>query len=317
MNISVVVPVYNSEQSLSVLVARLAPVLKEHAEQFELILVNDCSRDGSWQKIVTLAGEHDWIRGINLMRNCGQHSAILCGIRHAKYEMIVTLDDDLQNPPEEIPKLLTKLNEGFDVVYGTPTRQQHGLLRDLASSVTKLALRGAMGAQTARDISPFRAFRTRLRKAFENYQGSFVSIDVLLTWGTTRFAAIPVRHEPRTIGTSNYTVYKLITHAMNMICGFSTLPLQVASVMGFGFTLFGIGVLIYVLIRYILQGSTVPGFPFIASTLAIFGGAQLFALGVIGEYLGRMHFRMMERPAYTVSEEVYGASNSGKGDCKQ
>jgi undecaprenyl-phosphate 4-deoxy-4-formamido-L-arabinose transferase len=159
-----------------------------------------------------------------------------------------------------------------------------------------------MGAETARKVSAFRAFRSEVRHAFANYDGPFVSIDVLLTWGTARFATVPVRHDSRRIGTSNYTCRKLVTHALNMMTGFSVLPLQLASLLGFGFTLFGLLVLVYVMGRYLIEGGSVPGFPFLASIIAIFSGAQLFALGIIGEYLARMHFRMMETPAYTVRE---------------
>jgi undecaprenyl-phosphate 4-deoxy-4-formamido-L-arabinose transferase len=212
----------------------------------------------------------------------------------------VTIDDDLQNPPEEIPTLIAKLNEGYDVVYGTPKVQQHGLWRDLASSITKMALQSAIGAETARNVSAFRAFRADVRRGFVNYQSSFVSVDVLLTWGTTRFSAVQVAHEPRLVGTSNYTFRKLVVHALNMVTGFSVVPLQIASLLGFGFTAFGIGVLIYVITRYFVEGGSVPGFPFLASVIAIFSGAQLFALGVIGEYLARMHFRTIERPTYSV-----------------
>jgi undecaprenyl-phosphate 4-deoxy-4-formamido-L-arabinose transferase len=302
--VSVVVPVYNAEGSLPMLVDRLSRALEPESDLGELIFVNDGSRDGSWGVIEQLAARHRWIRGINLMRNVGQHNAVLCGIRAARFEVIVTMDDDLQTPPEEVPRLLAALTAGHDVVYGTPRRQSHGLLRDLASTLTKIALQGAMGAETARSISPFRAFHTHLRDAFANYSGPFVSIDVLLTWGTTAFSSIIVKHEPRTIGVSNYTVRKLIAHAMNMMTGFSTLPLQVASIVGFVFTLFGGAVLAYVVGRYLLQGAVVPGFAFLASAVAIFSGAQLFALGIIGEYLARMHFRMMDRPPYAVLSTV-------------
>jgi len=303
-SISVVVPVYNSQQTLPELTTRLRNVLSAVAEDFEVILVNDGSRDESWRVICELATQHPWVRGIDLMRNYGQHNALLAGIREARYDIIITMDDDLQHPPEEIPGLLAKLDEGYDVVYGTPHKEQHGLWRDLASQVTKLALQSAMGAEAARNVSAFRAFRVQVRDAFANYQGPFVSLDVLLTWGTTRFTAIPVRHDPRLIGVSNYTFRKLVTHALNMMTGFSVLPLQLASLMGFSFALFGLLVLVYVVGRYLIQGGSVPGFPFLASTIAIFSGAQLLALGIIGEYLARMHFRMMERPTYSVRETV-------------
>jgi len=300
--ISVVAPVSNSQDTLRELAARLEPVLRAAAPLFELIFVNDCSRDGSWEVIQKLSRQYPWVRGFSMLRNFGQHSALLCGIRAARYDTLVTMDDDLQNPPEEIPKLLAMLAEGCDMVYGTPEHEQHGLLRDLASRITKLALQSAMGARTARHVSAFRAFRTKLRAAFADYRSPFVSIDVLLTWGTSRFAHVSVAHHPRTVGRSGYTVKKLIVHALNMMTGFSTVPLQLASLVGFTFTLFGIGILVYVMVIYLIHGRSVPGFTFLASIIAIFSGVQLFSLGLIGEYLARMHFRMMERPTYVVGE---------------
>jgi glycosyltransferase involved in cell wall biosynthesis len=302
--ISVVTPVYRSEAILPELVRRLESVLVAIAENFELILVNDCSPDRSWDVISDMAGQYSWIRPINLMRNYGQHNALLCGIRAARYDVIVTMDDDLQHPPEEIPKLLEALAGGYDVVYGTPEQEQHGLGRDFASWVTKLALQNVMGAEVARQVSAFRVFRAEVARAFAHYQGAFVSIDVLLTWGTNRFSIRTVRHDARRVGASGYTFRKLVTHAMNMMTGFSTVPLQFASLVGFLFTLFGVGVLVYVLGRYLVQGGSVPGFPFLASIIALFSGAQLFALGIIGEYLARMHFRMMDRPSYVVRESL-------------
>lgn len=302
LSISSVVPVYNSEDTLDELVSRLKIALSLVASEWEIILVNDGSKDASWQEILHLGKGCTSVRGINLMRNYGQHNALLAGIRAAQYDILVTLDDDLQNPPEEIPKLIGKLEEGYDVVYGTPENEQHGLWRDLASQVTKLALQSTMGAKTARHVSAFRVFRTQLRQAFADYRSPFVSIDVLLTWGTTRFEAISVQHDPRTTGQSNYTFRKLITHALNMMTGFSTWPLQLASLIGFAFTVFGLIILALVVGRFLLEGSSVPGFSFLASIITIFAGAQLFTIGIIGEYLARMHFRTMDKPSYTVRD---------------
>lgn len=307
--LSVVIPVYNSEGSLVPLIERLAAVLRRVAAEWEIILVNDGSGDRSWQTIEGLVRLYPEVRGFHLMRNYGQHNALLAGIRHVRYATTCTLDDDLQNPPEEIPALLAELDKGFDVVYGSPCYEKHGWWRDLASQVTKLTLQGAMGVATARKVSAFRVFRTHLRRAFEDYRSPYVNIDVLLTWGTTRFSAITVDHKPRQSGVSNYTFRKLLTHALNMMTGFSSWPLKVASLVGFAFTLFGIAVLAYVLIRMLLSGRVVPGFAFLASAIAIFSGAQLFALGIIGEYLARMHSRMMERPTYVVGESVGSSEN--------
>lgn len=308
--ISIIVPVYNSARTLVELHERISRVAQNEGLEFELVFVNDGSRDESWDVIVGIAEHDSRVHGINLMRNYGQHNALLCGVREAVNPIIVTIDDDLQHPPEELPKLLAALEPNIDVVYGVPETEQHGLLRDLASVITKKALQASMGAEVARLVSAFRVFRTQLREAFGVYQGAFISLDVLLTWGTTRFAARRVRHEPRTIGVSNYTVRKLFTHALNMVTGFSTMPLQLASFIGFGFTLFGIGILVFVIVRVLVDGASVPGFAFLASIVALFSGATLFALGIMGEYLARMHFRLMQRPSYTVREitEQIGAA---------
>jgi len=296
----VVVPAYRSAASLPELVRELEPVLEAATAQYELILVDDGSSDATWAVIEELAQGRDWIKGVRLMRNYGQHNALLCGIRRARYELILTMDDDLQHPPEEIPKLLERLGPETDVVYGTPAVEQHGLWRDVATQVTKFALQSAMGAPIARKASAFRVFRTQLRDAFATYDAPYVSIDVLLTWATTRFAAIKVRQQPRVIGASNYTFRKLVVHALNMLTGFSTWPLRLASMIGFFFTLVGTLALFYVIGRFLITGGSVPGFPFLASMIAIFSGAQLFALGIMGEYLGRMHARSMQQPTYTV-----------------
>lgn len=301
---SIIIPVYNSAEGLPRLVAELEHWLPKLGMDHEVLLVNDGSRDGSWQVIGDLARTRPWLSGINLMRNYGQHNALLCGIRAVRGDVIVTMDDDLQNPPSEIAVMLAKLDEGFDVVYGKPRKERHGVMRDAASRITKLALQSAMGAETARNVSAFRAFRTRLRDAFATYQSPYLSIDVLLTWATTRFAAIEVKHDDRQYGVSQYTMGKLVNHAFNMMTGFSTVPLRLASLLGFVLALFGFLLLVWVVGRLVILGYSVPGFPFLASTIALFSGAQLFALGIFGEYLGRMHLRLMERPPYVVREQT-------------
>jgi len=303
VSVSVVIPVYNSGEILPTLSARLVAVLDEHVRDYEVILVNDGSPDGSWAAVQEIAQSHARVRGLNLMRNYGQHNAVLAGIRDAKGDLIVTMDDDLQHPPDQVPGLIEALSTDLDVVYGTPQRQQHGLLRDAASFITKLVLTAGMGADTAQNVSALRVFRTDLRRAFADYRGPNPNIDVMLTWATGRFSAIEVRHESRTSGESGYTVGKLVTHALNMLTGFSTLPLRLASYLGFASAALGVLVLVYVVGRLFIEKS-VPGFPFLASIIAIFGGAQLFATGIIGEYLGRVHVMSLKEPTYVVAEST-------------
>jgi len=276
---------------------------------YEVILVDDGSPDRSWDVITAAAASDSRILGLRLMRNFGQHNALLLGIRQAHYAYTVTLDDDLQNPPEEISRLLERLTDDVDVVYGTPATEQHSLWRSAASRITKYALAEAMGATAARSVSAFRAFRTTLRRAFERYQSPDTSIDVLLTWATTRFATVKVQHDPRGGGRSNYSVGRLMNHALNMVTGFTTRPLRLASVIGFLFTIFGILIFVVVVVRNLIQGDAVPGFPFLASIIAIFSGVQLLILGVMGEYVARMHLRLLERPTYVVAETTSDENN--------
>ncbi len=304
MEYSVVIPVYNSAATLPELVRRIAEAPENSDDAFEVLLVNDGSRDQSWDVIRRLAEEHRCVRGLNLMRNYGQHNALLAGIRAARYNIVVTMDDDLQHPAHEIPKLLHKLSEGYDVVYGTPQVKQHGLMRVLATHLTRFVLRSAIGLETASNGSSFRAFRTRLRDAFENYQSPYVVIDVLLSWGTTNFGVVPVRHEPRRVGRSNYNLLKLAVLALDVTTGFSTWPLRLASLIGFGATLLGFGLFVFVIADYLIDRENVSLYRFVASMVAIFSGAQLFALGIIGEYLARMHFRVMARPSYAIRERT-------------
>jgi glycosyltransferase involved in cell wall biosynthesis len=299
-----VVPVYNSEGSLPALVERTRRVLSSRSH--EILLVNDGSEDGSWEVVRRLCRSNPSVRGLNLMRNYGQHNAVLAGVRAARGTTVVTIDDDLQHPPEEIPKLLEELARGFDVVYGTPAKLPHSAFRNISSWITKLALQEAMGTETARRVSAFRAFRTRLRLAFADYRSPYVSIDVLLTWATSHFSAVRVAHDRRKIGVSNYRFRTLVRHALTMVTGFSTLPLRLASLTGFFFTVFGFAVLFWVMGVYFLHHGSVPGFPFLASIIAIFSGAQLFSLGIIGEYLARIHVRVMERPPYAIAEAIAG-----------
>jgi undecaprenyl-phosphate 4-deoxy-4-formamido-L-arabinose transferase len=306
MNCSVVVPVYRGESSLLPLVERLAVVLPRVAERYEVILVEDCSPDGSWEQIQRLTKDHPWIVGVKLMRNYGQHNATLCGVRLARYEVTITMDQDLQHPPEEIPTLLAELAKGFDVVYGAPRRLPQGFWRNLMTKYIKVLLAWVMGVPSVRNISAFRAFPTRLREAFARFQSPTLTLDVLLAWGTTRFSSVEVDIEPSR-EPSNYGFWSLVRQALLILTGYSTAPLRLASWVGFLMTLFGVGIFVYVMLVYFTQGS-LPGFPFLASIISLFSGAQLFTLGIFGEYLARMFDRSMDRPPYVVLEKIGGAA---------
>jgi undecaprenyl-phosphate 4-deoxy-4-formamido-L-arabinose transferase len=211
----------------------------------------------------------------------------------AKFETTVTLDDDLQNPPEEIEKLISGLNPGVDVVYGVSSEIKQNFYRRLGSNLVRKLFSSALGFNSAVTMSSFRAFRTTLREGFSTQLGPNISLDALLTWSTTRFAVAEVRHDLRKIGKSHYTFRKLVRFMIDMTTGYSALPLRL-----------GILLLIYVVGRPILSGESVPGFPLLASSITIFSGVQIFLLGILGEYIGRMHFRVMNKPTYMIAEST-------------
>ena len=302
--VSVVVPVYNSETMLEELVERLQAALAPSVRAFEIILVNDGSQDRSWHVVDSLATRYPFVHGLNLMRNYGQHNALLAGIQRAQHEIIVTVDDDLQHPPEAVVQLLAKLGEGYDIVYGKPAQRQHSRWRNVGSRLVKTVLGIVLGAEMASHSSAFRAFRSILRRGFENYAGPQLSIDVLLSWSAARVTHILIAHHPRRAGRSGYTLRKLALLAFNMLTGYSILPLRLASSIGLAASLLGLSMFLYVVIRRLFQATYVPGFAFTASEIALFAGLQLFAIGIIGEYVARLHFRTMGKPPYVIREEV-------------
>jgi undecaprenyl-phosphate 4-deoxy-4-formamido-L-arabinose transferase len=312
-SVSVVVPVFNSEATLKNLVERIKSVLSEYVGDFEIILVNDGSHDSSWEVISDITSQNGNVNGISLMHNYGQHNALLAGIERARCNSIITIDDDLQHPPEEIPKLLDKLGEGFDVVYGTPVTRRHDTWRNLGSKMLKASLKVVLGAEMGKQSSSFRAFRSQIRRGFRNFTDANLALDVLLSWSAARVTSIPVQHHVRQDGKSGYTLRKLLQLTFNMITGYSTLPLRIASSVGLFTSLFGISMFFYVVIRRLLQTNYVPGFAFLAAEIALFAGLQLFAIGVIGEYIARLHFRTMGKPPYVIRETV---GNVGDVKCK-
>ena len=298
--LSIVVPVFRSEKTLNELVNRITNSISD--KSVEIILIDDASGDGTWTTICSIARQNSMVTGIRLGRNSGQHGALLAGVRAAKFQTVVTLDDDLQNPPEEINKLIDALVPGVDVVYGVSTEVKQNFYRRAGSKLVRKFFASALGFNSAVSMSSFRTFRTLLREGFNTALGPNVSLDALLTWSTTRFTVVEVRHDERKVGDSHYTFRKLVRFMIDMATGYSALPLRLASALGFLTISFGAVLLVYVIGRPIITGERVQGFPMLASTIIIFSGVQIFLLGILGEYIGRMHFRVMNKPTYMVAE---------------
>jgi undecaprenyl-phosphate 4-deoxy-4-formamido-L-arabinose transferase len=299
----VVIPCYKSSDTLEPLVERIHASLEARGVDYEVVLVVDGSPDDTWDVVRRLAKD-DRVRGIELMRNYGQHNALLAGIQSAEHDLIVTMDDDLQHPPEQIPRLLDALGDDIDLVYGVAKVEEHGFWRNLASRAVKSAMAITLGVDHARQISAFRAFRSDLRSPFLNVEDAFVSIDVILSWVTTRIASIEVEMERRAEAESNYNVRSLFRHALNMVTGYSITPLKLVTMLGLVTALVGFLALVVVLVLYFTGSTEVAGFTTLASMVALFAGAQMAAIGILGEYLGRLHFRSMHRPTFVIRDEI-------------
>ncbi|OUC97964.1 glycosyltransferase family 2 protein [Streptosporangium minutum] len=301
-HVSVVIPCYRSVQTLPALVERLLVVLPTVASMFEVVLVVDGSPDDTWEVAQELADRHETVRALLLARNYGQHNALVAGIRCARYDTVVTMDDDLQHPPEEIPKLLAGLRPDLDIVYAVPYAGTHGFIRNLASRSLKIGLSGRFGEATGQDICAFRAFRSFLRESLDGVAGPHTLIDISFSWATMRVGTVRVNMERRPVGQSNYTVPMLIRHAVHVMVGYSTIPLRLVTYAGLLVGALGAVLLTVFLWNYWWGDSTLKGFTSIASMISLFASAQMVALGIIGEYLGRIHVERMGRPTYIVRE---------------
>ncbi len=298
--ISVVIPCYHTPGSLE----RVCQEITEHvaplADSIELILVDDGSADDTWEKISRVSAQHEWVRGIRLSRNYGQHNALLAGLRQAIHPVVVTMDDDLQTRPSEVPRLLEALDDGVDLVYGSPISESQTPFRNFASVATKRLMSRMLGPEIDSQLSSFRVFRQRLLRGSTMANDPYISIDVLLSWATRRVAVVEVDFDERREGTSGYSFFKLLRHAFNMVTGYSTRPLRMVSATGLAISVVGFALLVFILIRFLVDPTDVEGFTFIATAISLFSGVQLLSLGVVGEYLARMHFRSMGRPAYSI-----------------
>jgi undecaprenyl-phosphate 4-deoxy-4-formamido-L-arabinose transferase len=304
VDVSVVVPCFRSRDTLKSLVDGLEQTLSAREGRFEIVLVVDGSPDDTGAIAVGLAQTRPNLRVLLLSRNYGQHNALLAGVRAARYDIVVTMDDDLQHPPSEVPALLLPLADAaIDLVYGVPEKEEHGVLRSSGSRAIKAAL-AASGVPNARQVSAFRAFRTSLRDAFETVQDAAVNLDVLLAWATTSVVSVKVQMDRRTQGRSSYSPTRLVRHAFNMITGYSDTPLRLVSYLGFTCALLGVVLLGVVVYGYATGRTTVAGFTTVASMVALFSGAQMLSIGILGEYIGRLHFRSMGRPTYVVAHEI-------------
>ena len=303
VDVSVVVPVYGGEQTIEQLVSQTSAALSDAGWTHEILLVCDRPRDGSWEVAKRLAATRPEVTSIQLRRNFGQHPATLLGIRRSVGTTIVTMDEDLQHDPLDVPTLVRESRSAGAIAYGVAKELKHAWWRNATSRAAKWLVARYLGFH-AHDISAFRAFPAELREAFATYHGERVAIDVLLSWAGAPIRAVECRYSTRETGESGYTFRKLVGYLLDLMLGYSTAPLRLASWLGLCAVFLALGVGGYVLVNWLVRGSVVPGFAFLALSVAMFSGVQLLSLGLIGEYLGRLYFNALGKPQYLVAEIV-------------
>lgn len=303
---TVVVPVYNSEQTLETLFHRIEKVMEELSASFQVVFVEDCGRDRSWSIVQELHRRHPTqIVAIKLSRNFGQHSAVICGLHYAKGDFIITIDDDLQVPPEEIPKLIEcQTQTSAELVYGVYENKRHNLFRNLGSRIIQRIVQFTF--DTNGPITSFRLMTSSLAERIRGHSQSFVYIEGLFFWHTENVVRVTVRHESRRAGRSNYSTFKLIKLAINLIFSFTTFPLRVITVVGAVTSLVSFLLGIYFVFRKILY--EVPlGYTSLIVSIFFTSSVLLLFLGVIGEYLSRLYSIQNRRPQFSI-RQVLGSS---------
>ena len=305
---SVVIPVYNESACLEELISRCLASCRSTGETFELILVDDGSRDGSTKMIGQAADQHAEVVGVLLNRNYGQHAAVFAGFRQSLGEIIVTLDADLQNPPEEIPKLLKEMNKGYDVVGTVRINRQDSLFRKVASAVVNKAVRQATGIMMHDYGCMLRAYRRHIVNAMLQCRERSTFIPILANSFAGKTSEIQVRHAERTKGESKYSLLSLISLQYDLLTSMSTFPLRLLSLTGTVIAMLGVGFGIFLMIMRIYYGAiwAAEGVFTLFAALFVLIGALYIALGLIGEYIGRIYNDVRSRPRYFI-QEVRGA----------
>ncbi len=313
--VSVVIPVFNEEQNLQELLTRCLKACGDMGESFEIVLVDDGSSDAS-PRIIGEAAEQtaDRVVGVLLNRNYGQHAAVMAGFAESRGEIVVTLDADLQNPPEEIPKLVRRVAEGFDVVGTIRTPRHDPVFRRVASRIVNHAARKATGVMMHDYGCMLRAYRRSVIDAMLQCHERSTFIPVLANSFARRATEIEVHHAERSRGDSKYSVWRLINLQFDLLTSMTTFPLRLLSVFGAITSILGVGLGVFLLAMRLAYGAewAVQGVFTLFAVLFILAGAQFVALGLVGEYIGRIYHDVRARPRYFV-HRVIGRRKSGEG----
>ncbi len=296
--ISVIIPCYNSSSSLGPLLSELESVLTFHYDEFEIIAVNDFSSDNTWQTLKTYQADHPRVKLIDLAKNFGQHNATICGVREAQYEISVTLDDDGQNPPTQIPLLIDKLLSGSDIVYGIPQKSEHDVFKIITSKLFRAAI-SIVQVPQAEKIGSFRAFRTFLRNGFADITGRSFCLDFLLFWSTQKIDFVYVSHSPRAKGCSNYDSKKLLRLAEMLIMSHPESFARILMLTSVAFI--AVSMIVCASLFFDTHNFSTH---LIIATLFFLAGTQTIITAFVLRYLIAQHYQLARRPLYMIKEKI-------------
>ena len=302
--ISIVIPVYNSAEWMDELVQRIGCAMKEIVSEYEIILVNDGSPNADvWFKIEEICRYNSNVKGIDLLYNSGQFVATMCGLDHASGDYIVTMDDDLQHPPEELPKLIYAMQEGsYDCIFGVYKEVKENLFRRMGSKITNGIVTKLYKRPKGVKSNSFRIMTKKLAETISLYKTSKPQISPLIFMCTKNVGNVLVEHKPRAYGKSGYNLRKLLSATFNSVINVSTFPLDVVSGVGIFSSFVAFIIAVVYLVRYFLGDITVPGFTAQILVTVFFSGLILLGIGIVGKYVGRIIREITGLPRYIVRE---------------
>ncbi len=312
--ISYVIPCYKSEQTITGVIDEIRKTMETLSRYtYEIILVNDCSPDNTFQVIETLANQNDNICAINLAKNFGQHAALMAGFHYVKGDILVCLDDDGQTPADEVGKLLQEIENGQDVVYAKYEQKKHSPFRNFGSAVNEKMAQFLLGKPKELYVSSYFAARRFVVDEMLKYDKSYPYVIGLVLRTTKKISNVTVKHREREIGSSGYTIGKLLALWMNGFTAFSVKPLRIATWIGISCAALGFIYGIYTIIKKFINPNVPLGFSSLMSALMFIGGMILFMLGLLGEYIGRVYISMNNAPQYVI-RDIVGEDRTSKRD---
>jgi undecaprenyl-phosphate 4-deoxy-4-formamido-L-arabinose transferase len=309
MYLSIVIPVYNSADCLGALIERLDVELRRLGDSFEVLLVDDDSRDASWRTIVELSDEYGFITGLRLRRNAGQDNAIMAGLLNARGEVVVVMDDDLQHDPADVPVLCEALEKGgYDVMYGRFPSKKQAFWKNAGSWLNDRLAVKVLGKPKSIYMSPFKAMRGDLVAEIVKYDGPFSYVDGLIFTVTSNIGQVDVAHHTRYAGESNYSLVKSIRVWLKLATNFSIVPLRLATLMGAIMSVVAFVLGVFFLFQALVLERMPEGWPSLMVTVLFLGGIELVGIGALGEYIGRIYITQNKRPQFTVRDRCGNAN---------